>query len=277
MLRTSVDKIQENGFRLTKERSRRYTAKTITDANYAVDIALLVNVPAQSKTLLYRLAQAAAGIGLHINAHKTEYMCFNHTGDISTLNGWALKLVDKLTYLGSSVSSTETDIDLTDEMERSFFQAAVVSIQLYGCTTWTLTRRMEKKLDVNYTKMLRVILNKSWRHHPTTVRPPTTRQKTIKIRRTRDAGHCWGSRDELVSDVLLWTLQQGRAKAGRPALTYIQRCCADTECSPEDHPKAMDDKEVWRERVRNIRPDSTPCWWWWNRTVFMHKNGFGIK
>ena len=52
-------------------------------------------------------------------------------------------------------------------MNRSFFQAAVVSILLYGCTTWTLTKRLEKKLDGNYTRMLRAILNKSWRQHPT--------------------------------------------------------------------------------------------------------------
>ena len=54
----------------------------------------------------------------------------------------------------------------TDEMKSSFFQAAVESILLYGCTTWTLTKRLEKKLDGNYTRMLRAILNKSWRQHP---------------------------------------------------------------------------------------------------------------
>ena len=90
----------------------------------------------------------------------------------------------------------------------SFFQAAVVSILLYGCTTWTLTKRLEKKLDGNYTKMLLAILNKSWRQHPTRHQlygplPPIT--KTIHVRRTRDAGHCWRIRDELIRDVLLWT------------------------------------------------------------------------
>ena len=49
--------------------------------------------------------------GLHVNAHKTEYMCFNQAGHISTLDGTSLKLVDKFTYLGSSVSSTEKDIN----------------------------------------------------------------------------------------------------------------------------------------------------------------------
>ena len=137
-------------------------------------------------------------------------MCYNQTGDISTLEVNPLKLVDKFTYLGSSVGSTEKDIetrlakawtainrlsiiwksDLTDKMKRSFFQAAVTSILLYGCTTWTLTKRLEKKLDGNYTSMLRAILNKSWRQHPTRHQlyghlPPIP--KTIQVRRTRHA------------------------------------------------------------------------------------------
>ena len=95
VLRTPIDKIKENGFELTKKRSRRYPAKIITDADYADDIALLVNTPNQAETLLHSLERAAAGIGLHVNAHKTEYMCYNQTGDISTLGGTSLKLVDK--------------------------------------------------------------------------------------------------------------------------------------------------------------------------------------
>ena len=141
VLRTSIDKIRENGFKLTKKRSRKYPAKTITDADYADDIAILANTPYQAETLLHSLERTAAGIGLYANAHKTEYMCYNQTGDISTLDGTPLKLLDKFTYLGSSVTSTEKDIDtwltkawtainrlsiiwksdLTDKMKRSFF------------------------------------------------------------------------------------------------------------------------------------------------------------
>ena len=173
ILRTSIDKIRENGFELTKKRSRRHPAKTITDADYADDIAILANTPNQAETLLHSLERAAAGIGFHVNAHKMEYMYHNQTGDITTQDRTPLKLVDKFTYLGSSVPSTEKHIDtrltkawtaidklsiiwksdLTDKMKRSFFQAA----------------------------------------------------KTIKVRRTRHAGHCWRSRNELISDVLLWT------------------------------------------------------------------------
>ena len=93
MLKTSIDKIKENGFELTKKRSRRHTAKTITDADYADDIAILANALARAETLLHSLKQAAAGIDLHVNAHKTEIMCFNQAGDISTLDGTSMKLV----------------------------------------------------------------------------------------------------------------------------------------------------------------------------------------
>ena len=151
-------------------------------------------------------------------------------------------------------------------MKHSFFQAAVVSLLLYGCTTWTITKRMEKKLDGNYTRMLRAILNKSRRQHPTKHQlnghlPPST--KNIKARRTRHAGHCWRSRDELISDVLLRTHSYGRAKAGRLARTYIQQLCEDTGCSPGDLPEVMNDREEWRERVRDICAGGTTWWWWW--------------
>ena len=91
--------------------------------------------------------------------------------------------------------------------------------------------------------------------------PPIT--KTIQVRRTRHAGHCWRSKDELISDVLLWTPAYGQAKAGRPARTYIQQLCEDTGCSPEDLPEAMNDREKWWQRVRDIRASGTTWWWWW--------------
>ena len=139
--------------------------------------------PSQAETLLHSLEGVAAGIGLHVNPHKTEYMCFNQRGNISTLN-------------------------------------------------------------------------KCWRQHPTKqqryghLRPIT---KTMQVRRTRHAGHCWRSSDELISDVLLWVPSHGRAKAGRPARIYIQQLCANTGYSLEDLPEAMDDREGCRERVRDIR------------------------
>ena len=127
-------------------------------------------------------------------------MCYNQTGNISIRDGSSLKLVDKFTYLGSSVTSTEKYIymqltkawtamdrlsiiwksDLIDKMKRSFFQAVVVSILLYGCTNWMLTKQLEK-LDGNYTRMLRAILNKSWRQHPTRHQLYTTCHPSRKL------------------------------------------------------------------------------------------------
>ena len=130
-----------------------------------------------------------------------------------------------------------------------------MSILLYGCTTWTLTKRLKKKLDSNYTRMLGAILNKYWQQHPTRRQlyghlPPIT--KTIQARRTRHARHCWRSKDEIVSDVLLWTPAYGQSKAGRPAQTFIQQLCDDTGCNPENLPEAMNDREKWRESVWDI-------------------------
>ena len=120
--------------------------------------------------------------------------------------------------------------------------------------------------------MLRAILNKSWQQHPTRRQlyghlPPIT--KTIQVRRARHAGHCWRSKDELVSDVLLWTPTYGQAKAGRPARTYIQQLCEDTGCNPEDLPEAMNDREKWREMVKDIRAGGT-TWWWWKFRIIIH-------
>ena len=258
--------MKDNGFKLIKERSRRYHTKTITDTNYADDIALLANTPVQTETLQHSLERTAASIGLHVNAGKTEYMCLNERGDISTLNASSLKLVDKFTYLESSVSSTENDIstrlaktliafdrlsvmwksDLTDKIKRSFLQAAVVSILLYEYTTWTLIKRKEKRLNSNYTRILWAILNRSLRQHSTKQQlyvhlPPIT--KTIQVRRTRHVGLCWRNKDTLISDILQWTPAYRRPKTGRPTRTYIKHLCTDTGYSLKDLPGVMDNRD----------------------------------
>ena len=141
-----------------------------------------------------------------------------------------------------------------------------MSILLYGCTTWTLTKRMEKKLDSNYARILRAILNETLRQHPIKqqlygYQPPIT--KIIQTRRTRHAGYCWKSKDELISDILRWIPSLGRANIGRPARTNQQQLCVDTGCSLEDLPGAMDVKDGWQERVREIRASGVTWWWWW--------------
>ena len=118
------------------------------------------------------LVQTARVIGFQVNANKTKYMCFKREGTIPTLNAGLLKLIDKFTYLSSGISSTKSDInmrqanawtaidrlsiisnsDLSNKIKQDFFRAAVVSILPYGCTTWTLTKCIEKKLDANCSR-----------------------------------------------------------------------------------------------------------------------------
>ena len=185
------------------------------------------------------LEWTTADVGLHVNAHRIEYMCFNQRGDISTLNNSSLKLVDMSTYIGSSVSSTETYIntwltkawividrlsviwksDLTGKIKRIFSKQRSYWY-CYGCTTWTISKRIEKKNDGNHTRMLWAILKKSWRQNPAKQQlyahlPPIT--KLIKVRRTRQAGHCWRGKEELISDELRWIPSHGRSKAERLA------------------------------------------------------------
>ena len=191
------------------------------------------------------------------------------------LNHWGPFQPHQLQLVSSSLlCSTDFFSSPTWSNNFSVFWFSFISILIHRkikyffllINTRPLTKRLEKKLDGNYTRMLREILNKSWRQHPTRHQlyghlPPIT--KTIQVRRTRHAGHCWRSRDELIRDVLLWTPTHGHAKAGRPARTYIQQLCEDTGCCPEDLPRAMNDREEWREKVRDIRATSTTWWWWW--------------
>ena len=129
---------------------------------------------------------------------------------------------------------------------------------------------MEKKVDRNYTRMLWAILNRSWRQHDTrellyNQLPPIA--KTIQVRRTRHAVHSKGSRDELISDVLMWTPSHGRTKLGKPARTYIQQFCVDTGYSLRYLLEAIDDRNEWRQRVRETCARSASWWWWWPNKI----------
>ena len=280
VLRTSVDLEKGNGLTLQKPRSRRYPSVHITDADYADDLALFADTVTQAESLLHGLEKAAKGIGLQVHADKTEYMCYKQDGQITSSSGKDLKKVDQFTYLGSNISSTESDVNirigkawatvnkltkiwkstLPARMKRDFFQATVLTVLLYGCTAWTLTKCLESKIDGNCTRMLRTVLNTSWQRHPTKqylygqLSPVS---QTIRERRTRFAGHCWRSKEEIVSDVLLWTPKHGHTRAGHPERTYITQLSEDCNCLPEDLPNLMDERNDWRARVMSIRASST--------------------
>ena len=176
-----TDLVKENDFTLKMTRSRQHLTETIMDTDYADAIAILANTPTQAESLLHSLETVVGGTCLHVNKNKMELMYFNQERVISSLKGCLLKLVDKFTYLGSSISSTESDVtmhlakvwtpinglstiwesDLADKIKWDFFQAVLVSILLYGCTTWTLTKYREKawgKLQQKVTSYTEQIL-----------------------------------------------------------------------------------------------------------------------
>ena len=166
---------------------------------------------------------------------------------MSTLNGCSLKLVNKFAYLGSSVSSTDNDINMwlakpwtaTRKIKRNFFKAAVVSFLLYECTTWTLSKCIEK--------MLRALLNPE-SNIPQNRSCTATNLPSLKPSKwDKHAGHCWRSKDELISGVLLWIPSHGHASIGRPTRTYLQQLCTDTECSLEDLSGEMQETNGERE------------------------------
>ena len=196
------------------------------------------------------------------------------------IHGKLVKVVDNFTYLGSEIASTQKDVNcrigkawtalnkldliwkssLPQNLKRRFFQATVESVLLYGSSAWTLTKHLEARLSGTYTRMLRAVLNISWKEHPTKQTlygklPPII--KTIKERRLRFAGHCWRAKQEIVSDVLFWNPRHGKRKRGRPEINYLDNLRDDIELSEEDLKMGMLDREWWKRRVDEFRLTST--------------------
>ena len=145
--------------------------------------------------------------------------------------------------------------NLSNQIKCNFFPSRCCVSSTNGCTTWMLTKCIEKKLTGNCTRMLQIILNKSRKQYPTEQQLYSHQSpisKTIQIRWTRHVGHCWRSKNKLISYVLLWTPSHGHTSVRWPARTYIPQLCANTGCSLEDQPGAMDDRDEWQEREKSM-------------------------
>ena len=274
VLCNSVDKYNEYGFTLTTSRSRRYPAKKITDVDYADDIALLADNNTNAQKLLHLLEESAAVIGLYTNATKTELMCYHQKDEpIKTINNLNLKKVNNFNYLGNSIASTEKDVlihiskawnaldklnviwksNLNKQIKKNFFRAIVEKVLLYGSSSWTLTKKLESKLDGTYTRMLRAILNIHWSTHPTIALLYGDIPRISSILKETRTRFAYRSKNEVISDLILWTPAHGKRKIGRPCKTYIDQLMEDTNCLPNDLPKAMEDREFWKDRVNMVR------------------------
>ena len=190
VMRTAIgDDNNKLGFTITPRAGRRYPAEVVTDLDFADDIALLSDTPAEAQELLQRVEEQAQTVGLHMNSDKTKVMKYNENRDvpIRSLNGNNLERVTDFQYLGSWVDSSEKDIDirkakawvacnrlnaiwtskLPKKLKIRLFKATVESVLLYGAECWTLTKRLEQKLDGCYTRMLMRVQNMNWKQHHT--------------------------------------------------------------------------------------------------------------
>ena len=243
------------------------------DVDYADDLAIVTDKTSEDTILLHKIENTAKEIGLNINAGKTEFISINQGENekMKSLNGKDIKKVSDFKYLGSYIQSTEKYMNirlakswaalnkmnaiwksrLPDRIKSNFFRATVESVLVYGSVSWTLTKALEKRLSGNYTRMLRAILNRSWKDHP------TDKEIYANIPDICFSGHCWRNKCELASDIILWQPTHGERKRGRPRRTYVDQLMDDTLCNVNELKTAMDDKDECKKRVKNWRASST--------------------
>ena len=159
------------------------------------------------------------------------FSCYNTTAVLTT-ESFRIILVNQFPYLGNNISLMESIVticigkawtaigsllpiwksDHYDQIEWKFLQAVAVSVILYGCTNWTSTKCLVKKQDGNYTRILHVVLKKSYKAAP--VQPLASNFTNIQARWTRQARYGWRSRNEIICGVLLWNHIHGHGSVG---------------------------------------------------------------
>ena len=275
VLRMSVDKINNLGLEIQPRRSSRNPAVYLTDTDFADDIALISGSLINAQNLLLSLESAAKCVGLNFNESKTEYV--NKTSDLTTqlktLSGYILKCKDDYKYLGSFISSSEKDFNARKGMAWSacnnlhkiwtsklhvsikiqLFKTLIVPILLYGCETWTLSKRMEKRLDGVYTRLLMRVKNLSWKHHPTKQviygdLPPVS--SIVRSKRVQFAGHCFRATTEIISSLVIWKPKPVGRRSRK--LSFVDTLKRDTNLNEQDLQTAMLDRECWRKIVKSI-------------------------
>ena len=269
---------EQFGFTITPKQSRRIQAKTITDLDFADDIALLSDMIEQARKLLLAVERECIAVGLDINAKKTKFISYNTMEEFQLLlaDGTCIKRAvtqagtQDFQYLGSWIDNTWQDIKvrkgqawaalnkmdtiwkstLKRETKMDLFKATVESVLLYGCETWTLNKKLNKSLDGCYTRMLRKVQNISWKQHLTNKELYGTQSQIssiIRKRRLRFAGHSVRQHDQNVSDLVLWEPTHGTRNRGGQAKNFVDILKEDTGCkSTQEIRTCMEDRDVWR-------------------------------
>ena len=281
-------KEEQLGFTLRKRQSRRIPPISITDLDFADDIALLSDDIEKARQLLRNVETECLKVGLALNAKKTKSMFFNIQPEIiKTIDGKDIKqaIVEEtgeqdFKYLGSWVCSKDRDIsvrkalawqslnkmkniwksDLAKRLKLQLFRATAETILLYGSTTWSLTKTEEKRLDGTYTRMLRMVYNVSWKDKVTNKSLYGDLDKlssTIRKNRLTLAGHTFRDKGSPAQNLITWTPKHGKVSRGRPSANYIDTLLRDTGLNnAKELERCMADRDVWRKFSSRRLPDA---------------------
>ena len=275
MRKALVGREDDLGFTLSTRKSRRHAKETLTDLDFADDIALISDEICQAQEMLLRVEKECKKVGLEINTKKTKSIAFNtdNTTKLHTADGNELEWQDDFKYLGSWVGSSEKDIrvrkaqawkalngmsaiwksNMNNSLKIRLFVATIESILLYGCESWSLTKMQEKSLDGTYTRMLRRVLNIGWNSHTSNIQLYSDLPKlSIKIasRRLQLAGHCYRHPELSTQRLVLWEPKHGHRRRGRRVNTYIDTLKRDTGAhNVEELATMMENRIIWRKHV----------------------------
>ena len=285
MRKTYQGREEELGFHLQKRPSQRVPPTTVTNLNFADDLALITEETEQAHEVLTRLEQEAGKVGLQCNAKKTEIQAFNQDTPITvnSRDGTILKIIQNIKYLGAWMENTDKDCKvrkalawsachklrkiwtstLSERIKIRLFIVTVESVLLYGGETWTITQTMKKQLDGCYTRMLRMALNVSWKQHIPNIQlygglPPVSTK--VQQRRMRLAGHCVRHDDEVANKLVLWQPTDGHANRERQTMTYVDNLLQGTGLgNTSELQTVMTDRGCWKGCVFNAgRPERRP-------------------
>jgi len=263
-------------------RSRRYPAKLLNDLDFADDISLLESAIPRAQTQLTNTASEADVVGLIINIPKTEYMTVN-CGPHTPLKvyGSPIKQVDDFRYLGSMMANSANDFKRRKALAWSafwklehlwrkpslpiatkvkLFNTTCVTILLYGCESWVISKDMENKINAFATSCYRIMLNikRTDRVPNSTIYNMTNTSCLIERVRTQQLkflGHILRMPDdEPVKLYALYAPSHGRKRPGRQHtsyLTYIQHLFGDYDgmLSTEQLVTLAQDRSKWRKLV----------------------------
>jgi len=222
----------------------------LEDLDFADDIALLSSKMNHLQQKTTKLEANAAKVGLKLNDKKCKVMKSNSKNSVKLKVGPNdVEEVENFTYLGANVTMDgggTADVkkrialasgqmkklaniwktnNISRKTKATLFKSLVLSVLLYGCETWKLTKGEEHRLDVFQTKCLRRIFKIRWQQHITnvTVREIAGMEKIsdeIRRRRWNWIGHLLRrERNDDCVVALGWT-PEGRRNRGRPKTTW---------------------------------------------------------